>query len=236
MFVLETYLLFVQVWFYWQLKMSFPPDVERKEKPTQDTIREAYDLVIEITSLNQLRSGWKIFGKHWNELPEEPSRYVGVIGDFKAGKSFLIGLLHSKPDSIPHDETVHTRGFCLKLPQGYTVKKETCDAPKAQQTGKISDAKALTEAAQKTPGDNDDSDYDEDDDQNSDGDSRQGDGGDDDAEEDYSGFVLPDDTPSQVQDSSASPDLILLDTPGTDQPVNGETIEPFQPSKIRLFR
>jgi len=65
--------------------------------------------------------GWPIYGRHWEELTSLYARPIGVIGDFKEGKTYVISLLAGR--SLPDDATKHTPGICLTLPEDYFKNK-----------------------------------------------------------------------------------------------------------------
>lgn len=76
-------------------------------------LNSAYDAVIDIHSIQHAKLGWGICGKNWEKLAKIYARLVGVVGDFKDGKTFVISLLSQRP--LPYDSTKHTPGLCLTL-------------------------------------------------------------------------------------------------------------------------
>lgn len=76
-------------------------------------LHAAYDVVIDIHSIQHAKLGWGICGKNWEKLSTIFARLVGVVGDFKDGKTFVTSLLAQRP--LPHNATQHTPGLCLTL-------------------------------------------------------------------------------------------------------------------------
>jgi len=88
-------------------------------KPNLDDMNQAlnlYDVCIKITTLMGLIYGWGIVGCKAKTLGDIFAQFIGVIGDYKTGKTFICSQLLDI--FLPRSQTFHTPGICLKLPSG----------------------------------------------------------------------------------------------------------------------
>lgn len=101
------------------LSSTEPPQLKLPNVRAQElnydfaALNAAYDAVIDIHSIQHAKLGWGICGKSWEHLSQIFARLVGVVGDFKDGKTFVISLLAQR--TLPHNATKHTPGLCLTL-------------------------------------------------------------------------------------------------------------------------
>lgn len=90
---------------------SLAPD-EFQEKFASAT--NLYDAGINIDTLRGFTRGWNIFGKQGTSIPKKDGRVIGIVGDFKSGKTwFLRRLLQVL---LMDDTAIHTPGLSVKFP------------------------------------------------------------------------------------------------------------------------
>ena len=95
----------------------------RKEFIGLEDLKDFYDVVIEIDSINTLtKTGWKIdFNEKRKDVYEkvikEESLKIGVLGLNNIGKTFILGLLSGCKD-MPSGWSVETKGISIKYTEG----------------------------------------------------------------------------------------------------------------------
>ena len=95
----------------------------RKEFIGLDDLKDFYDVVIEIDSINTLtKSGWKIDYNEkrkdiYDKVIKEESLKIGVLGLNNIGKTFILGLLSGCRD-MPSGWSVETKGISIKYTEG----------------------------------------------------------------------------------------------------------------------
>jgi hypothetical protein len=95
----------------------------RKEFIGLEDLKDFYDVVIQIDSINTLtKTGWKIdFNEKRKDVYEkvikEESLKIGVLGLNNIGKTFILGLLSGCKD-MPSGWSVETKGISIKYTEG----------------------------------------------------------------------------------------------------------------------
>ena len=97
----------------------------KKEFIGLDDLRDFYDVIIEIDSINTLtKTGWKINYNEkrkdmYDKVIKEETIKIGVLGINNIGKTFILGLLSGWKD-IPSGWSVETKGISIKYTEGIT--------------------------------------------------------------------------------------------------------------------
>ena len=97
----------------------------KKEFIGLDDLRDFYDVIIEIGSINTLtKTGWKINYNEkrkdmYDKVIKEETIKKGVLGINNIGKTFILGLLSGWKD-IPSGWSVETKGISIKYTEGIT--------------------------------------------------------------------------------------------------------------------
>ena len=97
----------------------------KKEFIGLDDLRDFYDVIIEIGSINTLtKTGWKINYNEkrkdmYDKVIKEETIKIGVLGINNIGKTFILGLLSGWKD-IPSGWSVETKGISIKYTEGIT--------------------------------------------------------------------------------------------------------------------
>lgn len=78
-----------------------------------------YDIIIDINSLLNIKSGWNVYfnetgKKRYEESKSKQSCMIGVLGNSNRGKTFLLQLLTKV--KLPAGTTVRTKGISIKYP------------------------------------------------------------------------------------------------------------------------
>ena len=93
-----------------------------REEFLNNDLKQFYDVVIEIDSINKLtKSGWKInYNENRKEIYEKiiksETLKIGVLGLNNVGKSFILGLLSGI--TIPTGWSIETKGISIKYTEG----------------------------------------------------------------------------------------------------------------------
>ena len=100
----------------------------KKEFIGLDDLKDFYDVVIEIDSINTLiKTGWRINynekrKEFYQKVIKEETIKVGVLGLNNVGKTFILGLLSGWKD-IPSGWSIETKGISIR----YTDGIENCE-------------------------------------------------------------------------------------------------------------